>query len=143
MGPQISRLVVLLITTAATACGERGVEFHGTIAEGAESRHAFDSSANPVQNPPIPDAKIFAKIGRDHFHQGCSVPATEEPRAISNANGAFDTGLIVWGMSMKDDTLQLCFVKAGFHAHEYHAGNTAPAHETNGEKVMNVILAPE
>ena len=127
---------------ALLGCGERGVEFHGTVTRGETSTHHFDDVPNPAGLEPLPGVSVFVRVSHDTFLPRCRAPAGAKARGRSDAEGAFDTDVIGWGAG-GDDSIQLCFVLPGFTPYEYVIGADPPANETNGTRSMNVTLAAE
>lgn len=122
------------------ACGEAAAVFRGTVTAGDVSQAKLDAAPNPEHREPIAGAQVFVTIRKERFYEACQVPAGVRSRAQSDEDGVFDTGVIGWGYSGGDNSVQVCFTKAGFKPHELVIREDPKPDERNGEKYWNVTL---
>lgn len=132
-------VMCLPISPCLSGCGEGAVQFRGTVTAGDVAGHHFDEAANPDGRPPIEGVEVFARM-RGEFFENCNVDAGAKPRAVSDAQGVYDTDVIGFGPDSDALTWQICFRKAGFSSYEVRINVGENAYETNGTRFMNVVM---
>lgn len=144
----MTRVVILAIVLATTACGTGAATFRGSViaADAEAAGHTFDDVPNPRQGQPVVGARVWLTSTNEQGNCQNVLPENlppgrdeYRPKTVTDREGRFSVHTTYPGMVGVRTRLLLCIAHPQFEGYEYSRWTDSPE-SALANKMLNIRL---